>query len=147
MSLHGSASRSLMSTARASTFRSSMPLSAPRRMRSHSIPSSRLNSRLFSFSNPRGYHLIKRAYPGKGALSSLLKSEVEKYQIKGCAGHVGFAQVFKSYLNSNPDDVVAHKIQKPPFPENEKSFGFAHKLYLDSDYSDGKEEDKNTCRR
>ncbi|KAL6571156.1 protein kinase [Orobanche hederae] len=33
-------------------------------------------------------------------------------------------------------------------PQNErKSFGFAHRLYLYSDYNDGKEEDKNTCRR
>ncbi|KAL6530966.1 hypothetical protein OROHE_014448 [Orobanche hederae] len=84
----------------------------------------------------------------------------EKYQIKGCAGQGGFAQVFKAYLNSNHDDVVALKIQKPRFPwefymyrhldmripENE-SFGFAHRLYLYSDYNDGKEEDKNTCRR
>ncbi|KAL6575332.1 protein kinase [Orobanche minor] len=63
------------------------------------------------------------------ALSSLLKSAKnkcidiggEKYQIKGCAGQGGFAQVFKDYLNSNPDDDVALKIQKPPFPENEVS--------------------------
>ncbi|KAL6512855.1 protein kinase [Orobanche hederae] len=76
-------------------------------------------------------------------------------------GQGGFAQVFIAYLNSNPNDVVALKIQNPPFPwefymyrqldmripENErKSFGFAHRLYLYSDYSDGKEEDKNTCR-
>ncbi|KAL6541302.1 protein kinase [Orobanche hederae] len=117
-----------------------------------------------------GYHLSKKAYPGKVALSSLLKSAKnkcidiggEKYQIKGCAGQGRFAQVFKAYLNSNLDDVVALKIQKRPFPwkfymyrqldmripENErKSFGFAHRLYLYSDYSDGKEEDKNTCRR
>ncbi|KAL6576967.1 hypothetical protein OROMI_011243 [Orobanche minor] len=128
MSWRGSVSKSMMSTARASAFRSSMPLSAPRRMRSRSVPSSRLNS--------LGYHLSKRAYPGKMALSSLLKSAKnkcidiggEKYQIKGCAGQGVFAQVFKAYLNSNPDDDVALKIQKPPFPENErKSFDFAHK--------------------
>ncbi|KAL6517476.1 hypothetical protein OROMI_033177 [Orobanche minor] len=46
MSWRGSVSRSLMSTARASAFRSSTPLSAPRRLRSRSVPSSRLNSRL-----------------------------------------------------------------------------------------------------
>lgn len=34
----------------------------------------------------------------------------EKYQIKGCAGQGGFAQVFKAYVNSNPDDVVALKV-------------------------------------
>ncbi|KAL2245825.1 UNVERIFIED_CONTAM: Mitotic checkpoint serine/threonine-protein kinase BUB1, partial [Sesamum indicum] len=74
----------------------------------------------------------------------------EKYQIKGCAGQGGFAQVFKAYVNSNPDDVVALKIQKPPFPwefymyrqldmripeKERKSFGFAHRLHLYSDYS------------
>ncbi|KAL6500440.1 protein kinase [Orobanche hederae] len=93
--------------------------------------------------------------------SSMLITSGEKYQIKGCAGQGGFAQVFKAYMNSNPDDVVALKIQKLPFPwefymyrqldmripENErKSFGFAHRLYLYSDYIDGKEEDKNMCR-
>ena len=35
---------------------------------------------------------------------------VKKYQIKGCAGQGGFAQVFKAYVNSNPDDVVALKV-------------------------------------
>lgn len=34
----------------------------------------------------------------------------EKYQIKGCAGQGGFAQVFKAYVNSNPDNVVALKV-------------------------------------
>ncbi|KAL6553975.1 hypothetical protein OROMI_019648 [Orobanche minor] len=115
----------------------------------------RLNSQVVKY---EGYHLSKRSYPGKVALSSLLKSAKnkcidiggEKYQIKGCAGQGGFAQVFKAYLNSNPDDVVALKIQKPPFPwefymyrqldmripeKERKSFGFAHRLYLYSDYS------------
>ncbi|KAL6575331.1 hypothetical protein OROMI_012616 [Orobanche minor] len=46
MSCRGSVSISLMYTDRASAFRSSMPLSAPRRMRSRSVPLSRLNSRL-----------------------------------------------------------------------------------------------------
>ncbi|KAL6525936.1 hypothetical protein OROHE_015460 [Orobanche hederae] len=53
MAWRGSVSRSLMSTARASAFRSSTPLSAPRRLRPPSVPSPRLNSRRFSFSNPR----------------------------------------------------------------------------------------------
>ncbi|KAL6529595.1 protein kinase [Orobanche gracilis] len=115
----------------------------------------RMNSQVVKY---EGYHPSKRAYPGKVALSSLLKSAKnkcidiggEKYQIKGCAGQGGFAQVFKAYLNSNPDDVVALKIQKPPFPwefymyrqldiripeKERKSFGFAHRLYLYSDYS------------
>lgn len=34
----------------------------------------------------------------------------EKYQIKGCAGQGGFAQVFKAYVNSNPDNIVALKV-------------------------------------
>lgn len=33
------------------------------------------------------------------------------YQIKGCAGQGGFAQVFKAYVNSDPDDVVALKVR------------------------------------
>lgn len=32
------------------------------------------------------------------------------YQIKGCAGKGGFAQVFKAYFDSNPDEVVALKV-------------------------------------
>lgn len=34
----------------------------------------------------------------------------KKYEIKGCAGTGGFAQVYKSYLDSNPDDVIALKV-------------------------------------
>lgn len=34
----------------------------------------------------------------------------KKYQIKGCAGQGGFAQVFKAYVDSNPDDAVALKV-------------------------------------
>ncbi|KAL8553386.1 hypothetical protein ACS0TY_001894 [Phlomoides rotata] len=53
MALRGSLSRSLMSTARASTFRSSPSLSAPSRL-PHSPPSApRLQRRRLSFSNPR----------------------------------------------------------------------------------------------
>lgn len=37
----------------------------------------------------------------------------KKYEIKGCAGTGGFAQVYKSYLDSNPDDVVALKVKFP----------------------------------
>ncbi|GFP88600.1 hypothetical protein PHJA_001003700 [Phtheirospermum japonicum] len=53
MAWRGSVSRSLMSAARSSAFRSSTPLSAPPRLRPSSIPSSRPNSRRLSFSNPR----------------------------------------------------------------------------------------------
>ncbi|KAK4438662.1 Mitotic checkpoint serine/threonine-protein kinase BUB1 [Sesamum alatum] len=115
----------------------------------------KMNSQVVHY---EGYNPRNKAYPGKVALSSLLKSarnktidiDGEKYQIKGCAGQGGFAQVFKAYVNSNPDDVVALKIQKPPFPwefymyrqldmripeKERKSFGFAHRLHLYSDYS------------
>lgn len=34
-----------------------------------------------------------------------------KYHIKGCAGQGGFAQVYKAYVNSDPDDVVALKVK------------------------------------
>lgn len=33
-----------------------------------------------------------------------------KYQIKGCAGQGGFAQVYRAYVNSNSEDVVALKV-------------------------------------
>ncbi|KAL4318919.1 hypothetical protein GQ457_18G014660 [Hibiscus cannabinus] len=105
-----------------------------------------------------GYHLSKKVYSGKVALSSLKKSSRNKiieiggrkYQIKGCAGQGGFAQVFKAYVDNNPDDVVALKIQKPAFPwefymyrqldervsgEQRPSFGFAHKIHVYSDWS------------
>ncbi|KAK9000883.1 hypothetical protein V6N11_081365 [Hibiscus sabdariffa] len=105
-----------------------------------------------------GYHLSKKVYSGKVALSSLKKSSRNKiieiggrkYQIKGCAGQGGFAQVFKAYVDNNPDDVVALKIQKPAFPwefymyrqldervsgEQRSSFGFAHKIHVYSDWS------------
>ncbi|QHN93654.1 ATP-dependent DNA helicase Q-like 4A [Arachis hypogaea] len=39
-----------------------------------------------------------------------------KYHIKGCAGQGGFAQVYKACVNSDPNDVVALKIQNPAFP-------------------------------
>uniref|UniRef100_A0A5B7CE93 Putative mitotic checkpoint serine/threonine-protein kinase BUB1 n=1 Tax=Davidia involucrata TaxID=16924 RepID=A0A5B7CE93_DAVIN len=115
----------------------------------------RMNPQILKY---EGYHPSRKVYSGKVALSSLHKSarnkviEIggRKYQIKGCAGQGGFAQVFKAYVNSNPDDVVALKIQKPPFPwefymyrqldkripdKERSSFGFAHRLHLYSDYS------------
>lgn len=33
-----------------------------------------------------------------------------KYLIKGCSGQGGFAQVFKAFVDSNPDEVVALKV-------------------------------------
>ncbi|KAJ8427575.1 hypothetical protein Cgig2_021720 [Carnegiea gigantea] len=105
-----------------------------------------------------GYHYSSREYPGKVALSTLNNSSRNKmikvggwgYQIKGCAGQGGFAQVFKAYVNSDPDEVVALKIQKPPFPwefymyhqldmripsEERSSFGSAQRLHHYADYS------------
>ncbi|OMO62764.1 hypothetical protein CCACVL1_22643 [Corchorus capsularis] len=105
-----------------------------------------------------GYHLSKKVYSGKVALSLLKKSsrnkiiEIggQKYQIKGCAGQGAFAQVFKAHIDSNPDDVVALKIQKPAFPwefymyrqlderisdKQRSSFGYAQKIHLYSDCS------------
>ncbi|PKI51322.1 hypothetical protein CRG98_028269 [Punica granatum] len=105
-----------------------------------------------------GYISSAKPYSGKVALSSLRNSsrnkiiEIggKKYQIKGCAGQGGFAQVYRAYVNSNPDDVVALKIQKPAFPwefymyrqldlriaEPERSaFGLAHKMHVFQDCS------------
>ncbi|GAB4825647.1 hypothetical protein Ancab_008521 [Ancistrocladus abbreviatus] len=73
-----------------------------------------------------------------------------KYQIKGLAGKGGFAQVYKAYVDSSPDDVVALKIQKPPFPwefymycrldslisdKERSSFGCAQRMHHYPDYS------------
>jgi hypothetical protein len=33
-----------------------------------------------------------------------------KYQIKGCAGSGGFAQVYKAFVDGNPEEVVALKV-------------------------------------
>lgn len=105
-----------------------------------------------------GYHASSKCYSGTVALSSLQKSSRNKviemdgdtYQITGCAGKGGFAQVYKACINNKKDEVVALKIQKPPFPwefymyrqldlripENERPcFGYAHRLHLYSDYS------------
>ncbi|KAJ4845605.1 protein kinase [Turnera subulata] len=105
-----------------------------------------------------GYHPSNKAYPGEVSLSSLrnlsrnkiVKLGGKKYQIKGCAGQGGFAQVFKAYVDSNPNEVVALKIQKPPYPwefhmyrqldqrlpdKARPNFGFAHRMHSYSDYS------------
>ncbi|KAH9792365.1 mitotic checkpoint serine/threonine-protein kinase BUB1 [Citrus sinensis] len=114
-----------------------------------------INSQIMKF---EGYHRSNKVYSGKVALSSLNNSsrnktiEIggKKYQIKGCAGQGGFAKVFKAYVNGDPEDVVALKIQKPAFPwefymyrqldqrisgRERSSFGFAHRIHLYSDYS------------
>lgn len=105
-----------------------------------------------------GYYFSLKNYPGKVALSTLQKSSRNKilkiggrdYQIKGCAGHGGFAQVFKACVNCDTDEVVALKIQAPPFPwefymyrqlderlpaEERSRFGFAQRMHHYSDYS------------
>ncbi|KAL0001972.1 hypothetical protein SO802_015753 [Lithocarpus litseifolius] len=115
----------------------------------------KLNTQIIKYD---GYHHSTKAYTGKVTLPSLKKSsrnkiiEIggKKYQIKGCAGQGGFAQVYKAYVNSNPDEVVALKIQKPAFPwefymyrqldqrisdKERSSFGIAHRMHLYSDYS------------
>ncbi|PIA35206.1 hypothetical protein AQUCO_03600103v1 [Aquilegia coerulea] len=106
----------------------------------------------------KGYYASTKNYSGKVPLSSLQNSsrnkiiEIggKKYQIKGCAGQGGFAKVFKACVNSNPDEVVALKIQKPPFPwefylyrqldkrisdEERSSFSSADRVHIYSDYS------------
>ncbi|PQM34764.1 mitotic checkpoint serine/threonine-protein kinase BUB1 isoform X1 [Prunus yedoensis var. nudiflora] len=105
-----------------------------------------------------GYWCTTNAYSGKVVLSSLKNSSrnktieigCTKYQIIGCAGQGGFAQVYKAYVSCNPDDVVALKIQKPAFPwefymhhqldqrisdKERSSFGLAHRMHLYSDCS------------
>ncbi|KAG8641442.1 hypothetical protein MANES_13G147400v8 [Manihot esculenta] len=105
-----------------------------------------------------GYHQRNKAYSGKVDLSSLgnasrnkiVKIGGKEYQIKGCAGEGGFAKVFRASVNSNPDDIVALKIQKPAFPwefymyrqldqristKQRSSFGVVHGMDVYSDYS------------
>ncbi|QCD87710.1 checkpoint serine/threonine-protein kinase [Vigna unguiculata] len=105
-----------------------------------------------------GYRSSPKPYSGKVALSSLKNSSRNKvieiggmkYLIKGCAGQGGFAQVYKANANSDPDNVVALKIQKPAFPwefyiyrqldlrildRERSSYGFAHRIHLYSDCS------------
>ncbi|ESW04799.1 hypothetical protein PHAVU_011G125900 [Phaseolus vulgaris] len=105
-----------------------------------------------------GYRSKAKPYSGKVVLSALKNSSRNKvieiggmkYLIKGCAGQGGFAQVYKANVNSDPDNVVALKIQKPAFPwefyiyrqldlrildRERSSYGFAHGIHLYSDCS------------
>nr|CAD1819134.1 unnamed protein product [Ananas comosus var. bracteatus] len=105
-----------------------------------------------------GYHKSNKVYSGKISLTSLQNSSrnkvVElgniKYHIKGCSGQGGFAQVYKAYVDGNPEDVVALKIQKPAYPwefymyrqldqrvsaAERPNFGYAHKVHVFSDLS------------
>ncbi|KAL8151099.1 hypothetical protein V2J09_020907 [Rumex salicifolius] len=70
-----------------------------------------------------GYQSSSKNCPQRSALTmqnSSRNKTIElggrKYLVKGCAGQGGFAQVFKAHVNSDPNDVVALKVQKPPFP-------------------------------
>ncbi|KAH0454771.1 hypothetical protein IEQ34_016695 [Dendrobium chrysotoxum] len=105
-----------------------------------------------------GYHVSNKIYSGKASLSSLQNSSRnktlelggKKYQIKGCSGVGRFAQVYKAFVDNNPDDVVALKIQRPAFvwefymyrllderirSEERSSFGFAHRAHIYADSS------------
>ncbi|KAL4320631.1 hypothetical protein AHAS_Ahas14G0029800 [Arachis hypogaea] len=105
-----------------------------------------------------GYHLSTKSYTGKVALSTLKNASRNKvieiggrkYHIKGCAGQGGFAQVYKACVNSDPNDVVALKIQKPAFPwefymyrqldmritgRERSSYGLAQRIHLYADCS------------
>lgn len=105
-----------------------------------------------------GYYASNKAFPAKPNLSSfqnfarnkIIDIGGRKYQIKGCAGQGGFAQVFKACIDNNPDEIVALKVQKPPFPwefhmyrqldcripENQRSsFGLAQRVHVYSDCS------------
>ncbi|KAK1325446.1 3-phosphoinositide-dependent protein kinase 1 [Acorus calamus] len=108
--------------------------------------------------NQKGFHRSLKKYAGKVPLNSLHTSSRNKvielggrkYQIKGCSGQGAFARVYKAFENSNPDDVVALKIQTPPFPwefymyrqldmhisdDKRSSFGVAHRLHAYADWS------------
>ncbi|KAG9440333.1 hypothetical protein H6P81_020498 [Aristolochia fimbriata] len=115
----------------------------------------KIKSRLLKYN---GYHAINKVYTGRVALPSLknvsrnkvIELGGQKYQIIGCAGTGAFAQVFKAYVDRDPSDVVALKIQRPPFPwefymyrqldqrisdVERANFGFAHRAHVYSDCS------------
>ncbi|XP_068657164.1 mitotic checkpoint serine/threonine-protein kinase BUB1 isoform X2 [Aristolochia californica] len=106
----------------------------------------------------KGYHATNKAYIGKVPLPSLknvsrnkvIELGGKKYQIIGCSGTGAYAQVFKAYVDRDPGDVVALKIQRPAFPwefymyrqldqrisdVERASFGFAHRAHVYSDCS------------
>ncbi|PUZ72190.1 hypothetical protein GQ55_2G373600 [Panicum hallii var. hallii] len=105
-----------------------------------------------------GYHKSNKVYYGKVALTSslnILRNKVielggRKYQIKGSTGTGAFAKVYKATVDGNAEEMVALKIQNPPFPwefymyrqldmripEVERpSFGYAHEVHIFSDVS------------
>ncbi|KAJ3670479.1 hypothetical protein LUZ60_010803 [Juncus effusus] len=105
-----------------------------------------------------GFHRSNKAYAGKVSLTSLHNNSrnkiVElghyKYQIKGCSGTGALAKVFKAFVDENPDEIVALKIQKPSYPwefhmyrqldkhisgTERLNFGNAHRMHIYSDIS------------
>ncbi|KAJ1291037.1 hypothetical protein BS78_02G288800 [Paspalum vaginatum] len=110
------------------------------------------------FRNFSGYHKSNKVYYGKVALTSslnVLKGKVielggRKYQIKGSTGAGAFAKVYKANVDGNAEEMVALKIQNPPFPwefymyrqldmrisdAERPSFGYAHEIHIFSDVS------------
>ncbi|XP_057525554.1 mitotic checkpoint serine/threonine-protein kinase BUB1 isoform X1 [Amaranthus tricolor] len=103
-----------------------------------------------------GYHSSSKNYPGKVPSQKTLKNKIvmkiggREYHIKGLAGAGGFAQVFKAWVNGESNEIVAVKIQTPPFPwefymyrqldkrvpnEERLRLGFAQSMHHYSDYS------------
>ncbi|KAF0889539.1 hypothetical protein E2562_026953 [Oryza meyeriana var. granulata] len=105
-----------------------------------------------------GYHKSNKVYPGKVPLTSsqnALRNKVielggRKYQIKGSPGTGAFAKVYKASVDGNTEDLVALKIQKPPFPWEfymyrqldmrisdieRPSFGYTHEVHVYADVS------------
>uniref|UniRef100_A0A0D9WZA7 Protein kinase domain-containing protein n=1 Tax=Leersia perrieri TaxID=77586 RepID=A0A0D9WZA7_9ORYZ len=105
-----------------------------------------------------GYHKSNKVYPGKVPLTSsqnALRNRVielggRKYQIKGSPGTGAFAKVYKASVDGNTEDLVALKIQRPPFPWEfyiyrqldmrisdieRPSFGYTHEVHVYSDVS------------
>ncbi|WVZ66035.1 hypothetical protein U9M48_015312 [Paspalum notatum var. saurae] len=111
-----------------------------------------------NFRNFSGYHKSNKVYYGKVALTSslnVLKGKVielggRKYQIKGSTGNGAFAKVYKATVDGNAEEMVALKVQNPPFPwefymyrqldmrisnDERPSFGYAHEMHIFSDVS------------
>uniref|UniRef100_A0A0A9B922 Protein kinase domain-containing protein n=1 Tax=Arundo donax TaxID=35708 RepID=A0A0A9B922_ARUDO len=114
-----------------------------------------INGDLKKFS---GYHKSNKVYPGKVPLTSsqnALRNKVielggRKYQIKGSPGTGAFAKVYKATVDGSTEELVALKIQKPPFPwefyiyrqldmrisdVERPSFGYAHEVHVFADVS------------